>query len=187
MVYEWVGTAATAVVGVVGIVGTWLSSKQGRDSTERLAREGFEHEHRLAREARQQQRLADSYVKLLGMVERTGQWAQMVKPIMDTIPPQPLRPLPELDEQAEVEAFVNAFGSDDVRAALEAWRGIVRDVIAAVGLIDLEAQDVQRARPSSVDYGSPYMKLHELRPVERRARETLARQVSRELRESAAL
>jgi hypothetical protein len=47
--YEWVGTAATAVVGVVGIVGTWLSSKQGRDSTERLTREGFEHEHRLAR------------------------------------------------------------------------------------------------------------------------------------------
>lgn len=187
MAYEWVGTAATAVVGVVGIAGTWLSSKQGRDSTERLTREGFEHEHRLAREARQQQRLADSYVKLLGMVERTGQWAQMVKPIMDTIPPQPVRPLPELDEQAEVEAFVNAFGSNDVRAALGAWRGIVRDVIAAVGLIDLEAQDAQRARPSGVDYGSPYMKLHELCPVERSARESLARQVSRELRESAAL
>ena len=74
----------------------------------------------MAREARTQERLANAYVDLLDMAERTGQWAQSVRPMMDTIPPQPVPPLPELSEQARVEALVGAFGSNEVRRLMEA-------------------------------------------------------------------
>jgi hypothetical protein len=61
------------------------------------------------------------------MVERIGQWAQMVKPMLETNPPQPVPPLPDLDEQAEAQALVNALGSDkgsrDFRVVAECCPG----------------------------------------------------------------
>ena len=104
---------------------------------------------------------------------------------MDTIPPQPVPPLPEVELQMEVEAVVNAFASGDVRESLEAWRSVIRDVIAAVGLIDLERDARERNERSGVDFGQLYRTLMELRPVEREARETLSRRVSSELRHAA--
>lgn len=159
--YEWIGTAGATVLGLAGITATLLAGKFERG-----------HSERMTREAREQERLADAYVRLLVLVERIGQWANMVKPMWDTIPPQPVRPLPDLDEQAEAEAVVNAFGSDDVLKVFEAWRGIMRDIVAAVGLIELEC--------TGTDFGDePYSKLYNLLPAEREAREALSRQVSR--------
>jgi hypothetical protein len=80
VVYEWIGTVA---LGLAGIGATLLAGKFERG-----------HSQRMADEARQQERLADAYVRLLVLVERVGQWAQMVMPLMDTDPPQPVRPLP---------------------------------------------------------------------------------------------
>jgi len=37
-----------------------------------------------------------------------GQWAQMVKPMLDSDPPQPVRAMPGLDGQAEAMPLVNA-------------------------------------------------------------------------------
>lgn len=184
MAWEWVGPTTAGVVGAAGILFTWLTGKQSRDQVERMAQERLGHERTMAREAREQDRLGNAYVRLLGMAERVGQWAQMVKPMMDTVPPQPVRPLPGLDEQAEVEAVVNAFGSDAVRTALEAWRAIIKDTIATVGLIDLERDAQERNMSAETDF-DPYLKLHDLRPEERQAREALARQVGLELRRAA--
>lgn len=183
--YEWIG-GAVAVSGVLvagaGVAFTWLTGKQGRDQVERMAQERHEHERTMAREAREQERLASAYVRLLGMAERIGQWAHMVKPMLDTIPPRAVRPLPELDAQAEVEAEVRAYGSDEVREAFEAWRKIIRDMIAAVALIDLQQVARERNESSGIGVAKPYMTLHELRPVEAEKREALARQVNKELR-----
>ena len=113
-------------LGAAGIGATLLAGKFERG-----------HSQRMADEARQQERLADAYVRLLVLVERVGQWAQMVMPLMDMDPPQPVRPLPGLDEQAEAEAVVNAFGSDQVRQGFKAWRDVIQDMIRAVHLINL--------------------------------------------------
>lgn len=98
-VWEWVGLS---VLGALGMFFTWLSGKQGRDHAERLALIGNEHAARMVREERTHQRLADTYVALLDMAERVGMWAQAVRPLMDTDPPQPVPPLPDLAEQATV-------------------------------------------------------------------------------------
>jgi hypothetical protein len=176
--YEWIGTVA---LGVGGIFFTWLTGKQARDQAERQATARLGHERTMAREARQQERLASAYVRLLGMVERMGQWAQMVKPIMDTNPPRPDRPLPDLDEQAEAEAVVNAFGSDEVREAFESWRKVIEEMVMAVNVSNL-VQAYKRNEDMSGGSGEEYLKLHELRQPEAEARGALARQINQELR-----
>jgi hypothetical protein len=180
MAWEWVALVATAAVGVVGIAFTWLSGKQGRDHAERLARIGNEHAAAMAREERTQQRLADTYVALLEMAERVGQWAQAVRPMMDTSPAQPVPPLPDLAEQATVEARVGAFGSIPVRERLDVWRSIVHDIIGKDFLIRLQEADAEHARPA-VNVGQPRLEIHNARPKEREAREALAHQIAVEL------
>ncbi|MFI5583753.1 hypothetical protein ACIA5G_01860 [Amycolatopsis sp. NPDC051758] len=181
MTNQWIGVSVAGFLGLAGMFFTWLSSKQGRDHAERLAQQRSRHERQLAKEAREQERLGGAYVRLLVMAERSGAWAQSVKPMMDTDPPQPVPPLPEIEAQTEVEATVSAFGSHEVRSRLDRWREVVRDIISAVGLIDLERDAAQKGHSGSVDFGQPYMKLRELRPVEREARRALADQVAAEL------
>jgi hypothetical protein len=184
--HEWIGpaigAASAVVVGVAGIVFTWLTGKQARDQAELTAESRLEHERTMAREARQQERLATAYVRLLGMAERIGQWAQMVKPMLDTIPPQPERPLPNLDEQAEAQALVNAFGSDEVREAFESWQKVVRKAILEVNMINFEQARQKRSVHTVADLGEASMRLENLRPSEVKAREALGRQINDELR-----
>ncbi|HTX93863.1 MAG TPA: hypothetical protein VME67_02880 [Mycobacterium sp.] len=181
MAWEWVAPVATATastaVGVAGIFFTWLSGKQGRDHAETISGQQFAHARLLAKEARDQQRLESAYVALLEMAERAGQWAQLVLPMMDTNPPQPVPPLPSLDEQAHAEAFVRAFGSNDVRERMDKWEAVLRQVVSTVEQIQWEEADPRRASERS-----PRLTLQQLRPQERAARQTLAEQVSAELR-----
>jgi hypothetical protein len=108
-------------------------------------------------------------------------WAQAVRPLMDTDPPQPVPPLPDLAEQATVEARVGAFGSMAVRERMEEWRTVVRDMIHKDFLISLEQDDRESGRASGVDFGQPWRELHEARPVEREARQLLADEIAGEL------
>lgn len=146
MGYGWFAIAATAGLGLAGIVATFWQAKQGRDQTERMARERLDHERRMAREDRQQERLADAYVRLLHMAEKAGAWAQRVRPIMDTTPPQEPPPLPDLDVQIEAEAIVNAYGSSEVQKVFEQWRRIVVSMTTKVELIDLEMAESSTSR-----------------------------------------
>jgi hypothetical protein len=180
MAWEWVAPVAIAAVGAVGIVFTWLSGKQGRNHAERLARIGNDHVAAMAREERTQQRLAETYVALLEMAERVGQWAQAIRPMTDTTPSQPVPPLPDLAEQATVEARVGAFGSIPVRERLDVWRSIVHDIIGKDHLIGLQETDAEQERPA-VNVGVPRLEIHNARPKEREAREALAHQIAVEL------
>ena len=161
-----------AVVALAGIGATLLAGKLERGHCERMARD-----------ARQQERLAEAYVRVLVLAEHVGHWAQMVEPVWDFDPPQPVRSLPELVEQAEAEAVVSAYGSDEVLKAFEAWRDIVRTMIFTVGLISREQADGRgHPSPSGSVSGSPYLTLHNLRPDERDARKALSCQIRSELR-----
>jgi hypothetical protein len=179
--YEWIGPVSAAVVGVSGIFFTWLTGKQARDQAEQVADKRLDHERTMAHDAREQERRSNAYVRLLTVVECIGQWAQMVKPMLDTDPPQEVRPLPDLDQQAEAMALVNAFGSDEIRQSFESWRDLVWDMIWAVAEIDREQGSGQRYGPETSDSDEPYMKLLKLRPAEDEAREALARQIRAEL------
>jgi hypothetical protein len=162
MAWEWVGTTT---LGVAGIVGTWLVGKQGRDAT-RVD----------AKEARKQQRLETTYVPLLEMAERTGQWVQMAYPMIDTNPPQPNpAELPSFAEQAHTEAVARAFGSVEVRNRMKTWRAVVTEMIRTVEQIGREEAS---GRFSEV---SPRVTLDKLRPQEREARDAIADQVAGEL------
>ena len=180
MTWEWVGPVATATVGVAGIFGTWLTGKQGRDRAEAISRETLAQERLLANEARKQQRLENAYVDLLDMAERAGQWAQMVLPMIDTNPPQPVpAELPSLEEQAHTVALVQTFGSDEVLERMKTWRAVVKEIITTVELIKWEEADpATRQRDGQA---IARVALDELRPQERERREALAKQVAFEL------
>jgi hypothetical protein len=187
---EWipvVGAAIGAFVGVTGIFFTWLTGKQARDQAEQTADNRLQHERTMAHDAREQERRGNAYVRLLTVVERSGQWAQMVKPMLDSDPPQPVRPLPDLDEQAEAMALVNAFGSDEIRQSFKSWRDLVWDMIWAVAEIDREEESAKREesgkryRPETSDGAEAYERLFKLRPAEDEVRQVLARLIRAEL------
>jgi hypothetical protein len=150
---EWIPVISAAIgaaVGVIGIVFPFLTGKQARDQAEQTTQNRLEHERTMAQEAREQERRGNAYVRLLTVVETMGQWAQMVKPMLDSDPPQPVGAMPGLDEQAEAMTLVNAFGSDKIRQSFKTWRDLVWDVILTVAEIDRE--QIAREQGS----GKPY-------------------------------
>ena len=151
-------SVSTTVVAVVGIAATWHAGKRSGDQT--LA---------LARETRKQERLAEAHIALLEMSESVGAWAQSVKPFLDTIPPQPVPPLPPVEVQTKVGARVEAFGSAPVRGANEEWLSAVRAVLVSVQLLEFPEHDVE-----------PLKRLIERRPLERTLRAALAEAVRAE-------
>jgi hypothetical protein len=180
MTWEWVGPVATATVGAAGIFGTWLTGKQAGDRAADISRKTLTQQRLLSSEARKQQRLEDAYVELLDMAERAGQWAQMVLPMIDTNPPQPVpAELPSLEEQAHTVALVQAFGSHEVLEWMKTWRAVVKKIITTVELIKWEEADPATRQRA----GEPIARvaLDELRPQELGRREALAKQVAFEL------
>jgi hypothetical protein len=175
--YEWIGTV---ILGLGGIASTLIVAKQGREHVERMAGANHDHERTMAREARDQERFGNAYMQLLVMVERAGQWAQMVNPMRETDPPQPVPP--GLDEQAEAEALVDAFGSDEARKAFESWREVFREMPAVVGEIGSKRAAGELNEPTEGGFGQPYLRLEELRKSELEARKALARLIRAELR-----
>jgi hypothetical protein len=179
MAWEWVPPMAGAVVAIGGIIGGVVTAKGSRKDARALAQQTNEHQVALAREQRQQQRFADAHLELLTMVEMGGQWVTMVRPIIDTDPPQPLRRPPSLDQQARVDALTAAYCSDEVKAQVDRWRDVVRQVTRAT-----EEIAAAIAQPDAgLDRTKPWRELDfVLRPAERAARKALADQIAFELR-----
>jgi hypothetical protein len=73
---DLIGFIIGGVIGIAGLLAGWLN-----------LRESNRHQLAMAREEREQERLGDAYVRLLGMVERAARWAHMVKPIIGIDPP----------------------------------------------------------------------------------------------------
>jgi hypothetical protein len=80
------------------------------------------HERELAEDARVQARLGDAYVDLLSIVNRTGHYADLVRPVFEANPSAPAPPRPPVEERTRAEALVMASGSQAVEELFEAWR-----------------------------------------------------------------
>lgn len=183
MAWEWVAPVATGMTGIAGVGFTWWAGHDGRQHAERVATQQIDATHRLATEQRQQERIASAYVELLTMVERTGQWAAMVRPIFDTNPPAELPALPDFAAQAAVQAYADAFASQAVLDRFAAWREAISEMIQTETLIRASRQMQDDGIQLEPEYRSValYKKMQELRPKEYQRRKELADEVAMEL------
>lgn len=175
MAWEWVAPVVTGAVGLGGIVFTWLTGKQSRDQAVATLRQQLDHDRLQAREAREQERLESAYLELLKMVQRAGIWAETVYPLLGQSPDIPL---PSLDIQADAAALVAAFGTPEVEAKLQAWRSVLKKMIALAGVVPLQDTNSDFVSPNE-----PIAReqIEGLRPDERKARDDLGAQIQSEL------
>jgi hypothetical protein len=133
----------------------------------------------MAREGREQDRLADTYVKMLVFVRHMSDWAQSVR-----LRDRAAESTPSLDLYTEVMAAVTAFGSDAARNALDEWMTVIWNMIKTDKVIDLKQEARERNELAHVDFQNPELKLEDLRRDERRTRSALVEQVRDELRQA---
>jgi hypothetical protein len=166
---QWIGTAA---VGALGIVATYTSGVSSR-------------RHESHRDA--VTRRANAYIEVLTIAEHVGNWAQRVRPLVDTTPPRDPPPLPDLNQQVRAQALMAAFGSDQVRDLLDRWRETVNEVSRADILIGFESQRrgeprEMRGEPIKIGNQDPWLALEQtLRPAEAAARGALGKRINQEL------
>lgn len=168
-------------VAFVGVVVTGIGGWRDR-----------RHSKEMAATDRKQLRLADAYVSLLDYANKVGYWAQNVRPVIDTDPPQPPPATPDFEVYSAVMARVDAYGSAAVQEKLAAWTeavGAVRRADRLIGLRQDAAQRHQGYVPRTVDedvrwmdWHTPWGELEEKhRPAEQTARSALKQQVAAEL------
>jgi hypothetical protein len=182
MAWEWVGATATGVVGVVGITTTGMSARGARKHAAALAKEQIEHSTKAADEARTQDRRAEAYVRCLETVEQVGHWSQSLAPPLDTYPPAPLPPLPELREQIASNARLLAFGSPEVQGLWREWYTAIDEMRHSVHTMAVADASVRRTGKTSIDDMGTWVTLrNELRPREVACRNALADRINTEL------
>lgn len=180
MAQEWIAPVATAAVGVAGVFFTWLSGWQGRKTAEAIAQGQQDHAAQEAALAREQDRKAEAYVRILEVAEQTGNWVQSVQPLITTDPPQESPPLPELEPQVASRAVLLAFGSAEVRLLWDEWETNARKVLtsnAYLRLLQHEGDSETRRERQRMR-----LEIHEqLKPAELAARASLADKINSEL------
>lgn len=174
-----VAVAAVLVSGVAVVTSGVVSLVVPLITTKRAAS--------LARETRVQQRLADSYLDVLKIVEREGLWlraqfynweAASKEDDYDPIPRMKVPP-PELSDQATVSALLATFGSQQVRDRYEAWRSSVQKLQDANANLNWNMQEVgdPDAQPSAEDL----LPMQIAQEAQVKARQALAQAVAFEL------
>jgi hypothetical protein len=108
---------------------------------------------------------------------------------MDTDPPREVPTLPSIDEQVHVRARVQAYGSPQVKALLDEYFALIRDIREADRTIARALEDggddagrMQVRTGHVADYMRTWTDLNNLlRPAERVRREKLVKRIADEL------
>lgn len=173
---------ATALVGIAGILGTVWTAREGRKAADRARTDDHGHQERMARETRIQQRRGDTYVEALRVMHMVGEWAQRLRPVIETDPPPPMPPLPSPEEQMRVWALLDANGSTAARQLFEDWHNAANAIRHADFKIGLSQRTRAEHGMSGIDMHEVWGELEDrLRPNEVAARKAFAAQVHREL------
>jgi hypothetical protein len=114
-------------------VANWLGSK--RDERR------YKHEAAMAREARRQERLAQTYIELLTYLSHYADWAESVRPVQGSRPAP--EPLPR-EERWRIEALVTAYGSNETNQLVREWSRYATKVDNE----DAAIRAAKRSRPS---------------------------------------
>jgi hypothetical protein len=164
--------------GAIGAVSTATVAIFGYRHARSMATDRHNQDRDQSLDERRQQRLSLAYVEVLQLVREIEYWCMSVAPWIDTNPPRPVPDLPPVKEQARVDALIDAFASEEVRALWTPWREIVGKISGAVMMIDQNRQ-----YRDGGDYAIEASRSLEdtLRPAEQRAREALAERIGVEL------
>jgi hypothetical protein len=149
MGWDWVSSAVSGAVGIAGLYFGWLTGRQSREQTERLARHNSEHsrllseqsnaharqmeEHqrdhdrRMLEEERRQQRLAEAYLEIVTTAVRMSESLRL-----DTDPPGPeTSPSTVRSELIRATALADTFASPEVLTLFANWRDTVEKILVA--------------------------------------------------------
>jgi hypothetical protein len=184
-----------AFIGLGGVMLTQYWASRREDTRWRREREHeqarWAHEDNVRSNERTYQRLADSYLEVLRLVERKGQWIEVhitnfMLAVADQDDNSPYRaadfqwvempPEPAATDRATIAAHL-AFGSPNVRRLYEDWRSTLTK-------IDIEEDGIRRAFDDISGKGPNLDALKELevlQPKERDARQALADAIAKEL------
>lgn len=142
-----VALAAVITTGVVGLVGSGLTIWKTF------------YDAKLARENRTYQRHADSYLEVLRLVEREGQWVQAIIANREIAAKEAKSgyrmpwaervelPEPAVTDRAVIAAHLEVVGSDNVRRLYSAWRGEIDDIEAETAVMKAYPEDGVPSRP----------------------------------------
>jgi hypothetical protein len=180
---DGVALASVITSGVLGITTSSIAVWTARQNA------------KLARETRTQQRLADSYLEVLRIIEREGQWVDAsitnwklaaeeaeIEPdpgARDWLPSKRVKVLePAVTDRATIAAHLAAFGSTKVRRLYLAWRSTVTAIEHEEDALSWDAEEHSPEVPS---LGGLKKLLDELQPTEVAARQVLADAIAEEL------
>ncbi|MGH4012203.1 MAG: hypothetical protein ACRDTH_29260 [Pseudonocardiaceae bacterium] len=194
---DGVALASVIVSGAAVIATSSVAFWTTRQSA-KLARESARESAKLARETRVQQRLAESYLEVLRIVEREAQWFEArITNLKIAVVEADLEPNPEartflarrkrmkmpdepaVTDRAIVAAHLAAFGSDNVRRLHLAWRSAIAEIGLDLAVLDTIADDYQEGQEHPVRYLSDL--IEKLHPNELSARQALADAIAEEL------
>ncbi len=147
MAWDWISPAIGGAVGVAGLYFGWLTARQSREHTERLARQTNEHsrllseqadaharnmeqdrhdhERRMAEEQRRQQRLADAYLEIVATAVRTSDALRRDAGAPEA-PPRTVR-----SDLIRAQALADTFASQEVLQLFAGWRETVEKILIA--------------------------------------------------------
>jgi len=178
---KWSGMDSSDVVALVAVVVSGALGLAGLLSSYITSGKDRAHAARMAIQDRRQARLETAYVELLKFAAGVGAWAQSLLPVVNGDPSDPARDAPKPpghDDEWSITAKVAAFGSPEVRGALEDWRLALREVQMLVRRVQIRDQ---RDDPNWAD---PWAELDDrAKPAEKAARTRLEDLVSGELNE----
>jgi hypothetical protein len=182
---DGVALASVITSGVLGI------------TTSSIAVWSARHNANLARETRTQQRLADSYLEVLRIVEREGQWVEasitnlkLTVEEAQFLPPHPepwdyvdgfkrvkVPEEPAITDRAIIAAHLATFGSPNVRRLYQAWRFTITEIDIEEDLV----RDSFEVNPGEAPDLIVLKNLKVLQPKELAARQALADAIAEEL------
>jgi hypothetical protein len=160
--------AAGAVV--TGLLSNWLGSRRDK--------RGYAHEQEMARQARVQERLDQTYIALGEYLSRFEDWARSVHPFLGPVPaPDPLSPR----DHWRIEAMVTAYGSEEVQRLLDRWAECAQRIENA----DVVIRMADKARSPSSERDQDALRerhaLEDYRKAMRDAADAIRSQMRREL------
>jgi hypothetical protein len=177
MTYEWVSPSATAVTAGLGLFFTWLTSKQGREHAENVARQACAAARQLAHDARK----GDAYVDLLAFVTQAGYTLAALNPVVKLVDDPEPPALPGPDAQALYNAKVHAHGTTEVIKLYEEWYDHARNMIANTRRLKLAEGLQSGGLNAGIDVAAIYLRQADELKALTEAADSLRRQINQEL------